>query len=145
MNEFFHKIILKKVLSKYVLCLCFMYVCCWVCTNECLLIDVYVCMCFRVLCLYLYYVLICVCVSFMTRAFICQFYSPIRLFTYSPIHLFAYFRGVLGVLNQKGAQACMAARIGVCCDNAAKNAAGILVDTVLPHLKALCEKGVSTL
>ena len=35
-----------------------------------------------------------------------------QLFTYSPIHLFAYFRGVLGVLNQKGAEACMAARIG---------------------------------
>ena len=35
-----------------------------------------------------------------------------QLFTYSPIHLFAYFRGVLGVLNQKGTDACMAARIG---------------------------------
>ena len=35
-----------------------------------------------------------------------------QLFTYSPIHLFAYFRGVLGVLNQKGTDACMAARFG---------------------------------
>ncbi len=35
-----------------------------------------------------------------------------QLFTYSPIHLFAYFRGVLGVLNQKGTDACMAALCG---------------------------------
>ena len=53
-----------------------------------------------------------------------------QLFTYSPIHLFAYFRGVLGVLNQKGAEACMAARIG----RMRQKAAGILVDTVLPQL-----------
>ena len=60
-----------------------------------------------------------------------------QLFTYSPIHLFAYFRGVLGVLNQKGTDACMARQNWA---YAAKNAAGILVDTVLPHLKkALCE------
>ena len=63
-----------------------------------------------------------------------------QLFTYSPIHLFAYFRGVLGVLNQKGTDAHRRVYGRQNWAYAAKNAAGILVDTVLPHLKkALCE------
>ena len=64
-----------------------------------------------------------------------------QLFTYSPIHLFAYFRGVLGVLNQKGTDACMAARIWA---YAAKNAAGILVDTVLPLTYRVLRTDTST-
>jgi hypothetical protein len=53
-----------------------------------------------------------------------------QLFTYSPIHIRLLPRGVLGVQNQKGADACMAARIW----RMRQKAAGILVDTIFDSI-----------
>ena len=59
-----------------------------------------------------------------------------QLFTYSPIHLFTYFRGGLGVQNQKGRRSVYGRQNWA---YVAKKAAGILVDTVLPHYRvAIC-------